>query len=82
MYFILAGDDNQARVCARIKNLDRDEWKRLGSDQDVRGRSFKGDTVLLFGSYRDRHMFQWGEWVTQAKKHGAVVEEVVDGRMR
>ena len=82
MYFILAGDDNQAQVCADIKRLGRDEWKRLGSEQDVRGRSFKGDTVLLFGSYRDRHIFQWREWVTQAQRHGATVEEVVDGRMR
>lgn len=83
MQLIIAGSDEQARECARIKGLDRGDWKQVTSENDLRGSPpLKGRTVLLFGTYRWRWVLVWREWARIIDARGGRTEEVFDGRMR
>lgn len=82
MRLIIAGDENQAHECARIKGLARGEWKYVTSEEHLRGIVLKGNPVLLFGTYRRRYMLVWREWLSIIKQRGGTTEEVIDGRMR
>ena len=81
MDYIIAGDDEQARVCAEIKGLDQGEWKRLSSAESTNGVNFKGSKVYTFGTYRQRHMFEIREMLARIERHGVRIEHVVDGRL-
>lgn len=81
MIYIIAGDDYQAHDCARIKGLDRGEWKRIGGLNELRGTKLKGVTVYGFGTFRTRHMFEWREMLDCIQYQGGKFEQVVDGRL-
>jgi hypothetical protein len=80
VHLIIAGDDYQAEVCARIKGFERGEWQRITGENDVRARDLRGKTVYLFGTYRQRHMFVIRELLYIIQARGGRTEEVVDGR--
>lgn len=81
MIFIIAGDEQQAKECADIKGLGRDEWKRVGGLNELRGTRLAGVTVYGYGTFRTRHMFEWREMLDCIKHHGGKFEQVIDGRL-
>lgn len=82
MRLIIAGSEEEARVCAEIKGLTRDEWRRVQSDNDLRSSALAaGEPVLLFGTYRQRYMLTINEMLHVIHARGHATEEVFDGRL-
>lgn len=82
MRLIIAGTEEEARTCAEIKGLSRDEWRRVQSDNDLRGSALvRGEPVLLFGTYRQRYMLTITEMLHVVQARGGTTETVVDARL-
>lgn len=82
MRLIIAGDEEQARACANIKGLTREEWRRVQSVGDLQSSKLReGEPVLLFGSYRQRYVLTIREMFDVIRARGGTTEEVVDGRL-
>lgn len=82
MQLIIAGNEHQqARACAEIKGLSRDEWVYVCRDEEIRRYDLRGKTVLLFGTYKLDHMFTWRDLCRIVIARGGRLEEVLDGRL-